>query len=193
MGKVIVDITMSLDGFVTGPNDGPGNGLGDGGQVLHDWAKEGRTDADNLLLFEEPMQTLGSCVLGRRTFDIAEAAWGDTPPFGPGEVFVLTHLSHKTLTRGATTFVFVTDGIESALKQSQAAAGEKNVSLMGANISQQYLQAGLVDEMEIHVANVLLGAGRPLFANIGDKPIKLERMRVIPTPAVTHLRYHVVK
>jgi dihydrofolate reductase len=79
------------------------------------------------------------------------------------------------------------------LKQAQKAAGDKDVSLMGANISQQYLQAGLVDELEIHVTNVLLGAGRPLFANIGDKPIKLERMRVIPTPAVTHLRYRVIR
>ena len=188
MGKVIVDITMSLDGFVTGPNDGKGNGLGDGGEVLHEWTNDGRTDADNLLLFEEPMQTLGSCVLGRRTFDIAEEAWGDNPPFGPGQVFVLTHRPHETLTRGATTFIFVTDGMENALKQAQAAAGDKNVSLMGANISQQYLKSGLVDEMEIHVANVLLGAGRPLFASIGDQQIKLERMRVVATPAVTHLR-----
>jgi dihydrofolate reductase len=192
MGKVIVDITMSLDGFVTGPNDGPGNGLGDGGRVLHEWVFEGRTEADNLLLFEEPMQTLGSYVLGRRTFDIAEKAWGDNPPFGATQVFVLTHRPHETLTRGATTFVFVTDGIESALKKALSAAGAKNVSLMGANISQQYLKAGLVDEMELHIANVLLGAGRPLFANIGDKQIRLERIRVIATPAVTHLRYRVI-
>jgi dihydrofolate reductase len=193
MGNVLVDITMSLDGFVTGPNDGPGNGLGDGGRVLHEWVFEGRTDADAQLLFEEPMQTMGSCVLGRRTFEIAEEAWGDNPPFGPAQVFVLTHRPHETLNRGATTFIFVTDGMEYALKQAQAAAGDKKVGLMGANISQQYLKAGFVDEMQIHVANVLLGAGRPLFANIGDKPIKLERTRVIATPAVTHLQYRIVK
>src|ERR1041385_7644749 len=97
MGKVIVDITMSLDGFVTGPNDGPDNGLGDGGRILHEWVFEGRTKEDEKLLFEEPMQTLGSCVLGRRTFDIAEGAWGDNPPFGPSQVFVLTHRPHETL------------------------------------------------------------------------------------------------
>jgi dihydrofolate reductase len=193
MGNVLIDITMSLDGFVTGPNDGPGNGLGDGGRVLHEWVFDGRTEADTPLLEEEPMQTMGSCILGRRTFDIAEGAWGDTPPFGPSQVFVLTHRPHVTLVRGATTFIFVTDGMESALQQAQAAAGEKGVGLMGANISQQYLKAGLVDEMQIHVANVLLGAGRPLFANIGDTPIKLERMRVIATPAVTHLKYRVAK
>ncbi len=193
MRKVVIDITMSLDGFVTGPNDGPDNGLGDGGRVLHEWVFDGRTDADAELLFEEPMKTLGSCVLGRRTFDIAEEAWGDNPPFGPAQVFVLTHRPHETLHRGPTTFIFVTEGTESALKQAQVVAGDKDVSLMGANVSQQFLKAGLVDEMQIHVANVLLGAGRPLFANIGDKQIKLERTRVIATPSVTHLRYRVVK
>lgn len=191
MGKVIVDITMSLDGFVTGPNDGPGNGLGDGGRILHEWAFN-PTDDDKRLLVDEPVPTLGSCVLGRRTFDIAEGAWGDNPPFGAAPVFVLTHRPHETLKRGATTFIFVTDGMESALKQAQAAAGDLGVTLMGANISQQYLKAGLVDEMEIHIANVLLGAGRSLFANIGVQ-IKLERIRVIPTPAATHIRYRVVK
>lgn len=193
MGKVIVDITMSLDGYVTGPNDNRENGLGDGGMVLHEWVFEGRTEADEKLLFEEPMQTLGSCILGRRTFDIANEAWGDNTPFGPSKVFVLTHRPHETLQRGPTTFIFVTDGMESALQQAKAAAGDKAVGLMGANVSQQYLKAGQVDEMQIHVANVLLGAGRPLFANIGDKQIKLERTRVIATPAVTHLRYSVVK
>ncbi len=191
MGKVIIDITMSLDGFVTGPNDGPGNGLGDGGRVLHEWVFEGRTADDERLLVEEPMQTLGSCVLGRRTFDIAEGAWGDEPPFF-GQVFVLTHRPHETLTRGSATFIFVTDGMQSALQQARAAAGDRDVALMGASVSQQYLKAGLVDELEIHVANVLLGAGRPLFANIGDRQVKLERIRVIATPAVTHLRYRVV-
>lgn len=192
MGKVIIDITMSLDGFVTAPNDGPGNGLGDNGRILHEWAINPTAD-DMLLLAEEPMQTLGSCVLGRRTFDIAEGAWGDEPPFGTSTVFVLTHRPHETLQRGMTTFVFVTDGMESALKQAQESAAGKNVSLMGANVSQQYLKAGLVDEMEIHVANLLLGGGRPLFVNIGDEQIKLERIRVIPTPAATHIRYRVVK
>jgi dihydrofolate reductase len=192
MGKVIIDITMSLDGFVTGPNDGPGNGLGDDGLILHDWARGRRTEADNQLL-QDPEGTLGGCVLGRRTFDIAESAWGDNPPFGPHKVFVLTHRPHEPLQRGETTFVFVTDGMESALQQAQDAANGKDVCLMGADVSQQYLRAGLVDEMEIHVANVLLCAGRPLFANIGDKQIKLERIRAIPTPAATHLRYRIVK
>lgn len=191
VGNVIIDLTMSLDGYVTGLNDGPGNGLGDGGMVLHEWAFN-PTD-DDMQLLTDPQGTLGSCVLGRRTFDIAEGAWGDEPPFGESEVFVLTHRPHETLQRGATTFIFVTDGLESALEKAQASAAGRDVVLMGANVSQQYLKAGLVDEMEIHVANVLLGAGRPLFANIGAELIKLERIRVIPTPAATHIRYRVVK
>ncbi|MBN8618964.1 MAG: dihydrofolate reductase family protein [Anaerolineae bacterium] len=193
MSKVIIDITMSLDGFITGPNDGPGNGLGDGGRVLHDWVFDGRTAADEQFLSGEALQSLGACILGRRTFDIAENAWGDHPPFGVAPVFVLTHRPHPTLVRGATTFTFVTTGIMSALDQARAAAGHKDVNLMGANVSQQFLRAGLVDEMEIHVANVLLGAGRSLFVNVADHPLKLERIRVIATPAVTHLRYRVLR
>jgi len=191
MGKVVVDITMSLDGFVTAPNDGPGNGLGDGGMVLHAWARESRTDADMKFLDTEAIKNIGATVLGRRTFDIAEAAWGNQPPF-VGQVFVLTHRPYETLRRGPATFVFVTDGLESAHEQAQAAAGNKVVNLMGANISQQYLSAGLVDEIQLHIANIVLGRGRPLFANI-NRPIQLERIQVVPTPAATHLRYRVVK
>ncbi len=191
MGKVIVDITMSLDGFVTGPNDGPDNGLGDGGRILHDWVFAGRTDADTQLL-EEPAETIGSMVLGRRTFDIAEQAWGENPPMA-GQVFVLTHRPHEPLNRGPATFIFVTDGPIEALSQARAAAGVRDVALMGANVSQQYLKAGLVDEMQIHVANVLMGAGRPLFADVGEQPVKLERLRAILTPAATHLRYRVIR
>jgi dihydrofolate reductase len=191
MGKVIIDITMSLDGFVTAPNDGPGNGLGDNGRILHEWAIN-PTEDDMKLLVDDP-QTLGSGILGRRTFDIAEEAWGENPPFGPGNIYVLTHRPHETLQRGPTTFVFVTEGMEKALELAQADSGDRAVGLMGADVSQQYLKAGLVDEMEIHIANVILGAGRPLFANIGDDQIRLERIRVIPTPAATHVRYRVVK
>ncbi len=193
MRKVIVDITMSLDGFVTAPNDVPGNGLGDGGEVLHEWAFDRRTGADTQVL-DDATHTQGSCILGRRTFDNSIVEWGDDPPFKPGQqVFVLTHRPHETLTRSQVTFVFVTDGTERALAQAQSAAGDKDVYLMGASVSQQYLQAGQVDEMEIHLANVLLGAGRPLFANTGDQQIKLERISAVATPAVTHLRYRVLK
>src|SRR5215216_3532940 len=133
MGKVIIDITMSLDGFVTAPNDGPGNGLGDGGRVLHEWAFN-PTEDDKKFLTDDPADPFGSGILGRRTFDIAGDAWGDNPPFGPGEIFVLTHRPHDTLQRGATTFVFVTDGMEDAMRRAQASANGLNVGLMGASV-----------------------------------------------------------
>ncbi|MEQ8676165.1 MAG: dihydrofolate reductase family protein [Aggregatilineales bacterium] len=193
MSKVIIDITMSLDGYVTAPNDGMGNGLGDGGIILHDWVFDAKTPDDEKFLSGDAIQALGACILGRRTFDIAEGVWGDNPPFGANEVFVLTHRPHETLIRGATTFIFVTDGMESALENAMASAKGKNVSLMGADVSQQYLKAGLVDEIQLHVANILLGGGRPLFANIGAEFIKLERLQVVPTPSTTHIRYQVVK
>lgn len=137
MGKVIIDITMSLDGFVAGPNDGPGNGLGDGDEVLHEWVFEGHTEADSQFLKGKAVENLGACILGRRTFDIAEEAWGDNPPFF-GKVFVLTHRPHETITRGEATFIFTTDDLESVLQQAQAAADGKDVVLMGADVSQQW-------------------------------------------------------
>lgn len=191
MGKVIIDITMSLDGYIAGPNDGPGNGLGDDGMILHQWVFEGTEDDAKFL--EDTGGVLGACILGRRTFDIAEGAWGENPPFGKAQVFVITHRPHETLQRGDTTFIFATEGMEKTLELAQSAADGKAVALMGADVSQQYLKAGLVDEMRIHVANVLMGAGRPLFANIGDEQIKLERIDAVPTPHATHLTYRVVK
>lgn len=190
MGKIIIDITTSVDGFVTGPNDGPDNGLGDGGEALHEWVFQG--SADDKLFLEDP-GTLGACILGRRTFDIANDAWGDNPPFGEGTVFVLTHRAHETLKRGPVTFVFVTEGMESALQQARAVAGDRDIMLMGANVSQQFLKAGLVDEIQLHVANMLLGAGRLLFDHIGHHVVRLERMQVVPTLTATHIRYRVLR
>jgi dihydrofolate reductase len=191
MGKVIVDITMSLDGFVTGPNDGPGNGLGDGGRILHDWVFSRRTEADRRFL-EPPEGAIGSGILGRRTFDIAEGAWGEHPPM-TGRVYILTHRPHETLTRGPTTFVFATDSPADVLARARKDAGVKDIMLMGPSISQQYLKLGLVDEIEIHLANVLMSAGRPLFADIGAEPISLECVEAVRTPAATHLRYRVIR
>lgn len=189
MRKVIIDITMSLDGYIAAPNDGPDNGLGDDGMVLHDWVFQG-TDDDKKFL-EDP-GTIGAGILGRRTFDIAEGAWGDNPPFA-GSVFIPTHRPHEPITRGVATFIFVTDGIESALEQARVVADGKDIVLMGANVSQQYLKAGQVDEMQLHIANILLGAGRPLFADIGDDQIKLERIQIVPTPLATHIRYRIIR
>jgi dihydrofolate reductase len=201
MGTTFVDITASLDGYVAGPNDGLGRGLGDGGECLHDWIMGGpwtyaggasfqARPADQELL-DESLARLGAVVMGRRVFDVVDG-WGDDPPFRV-PVYVLTHRAQGTRIRGATTFRFVTDGIDSALEQARADAGTKDVSIMGgANVIQQYLQAGLVDEMTVHVAPVLLGAGTRLFDNIGGAKIALEPTRVRQSPFATHLSYRVL-
>jgi dihydrofolate reductase len=218
MAKLTFDISMSLDGFIAGPNMGPEKGLGEGGDRLHQWAfglksfrephgmSGGETNADSEVL-EEALSSPGAVVMGRRMFGGGEGTWGDKawgdepwegwwgdePPYHM-PVFVLTHHARGTLTKGETTFTFVTDGIESALEQARAAAGDRDVTVGGgANVVQQYLTAGLVDEFQIHVAPVLLGRGVRLFDELGTEKIELECTRAIQSPAVTHLRYRVVK
>jgi len=202
MGKVTADISMSLDGFIAGPNDRPGNGLGDGGERLHQWVTDlaswrephglsgGETNRDSEIL-EEAFKNVGAIVLGRRMFDNAEG-WGDEPPFHV-PVFVLTHEGREKLVKeGGTTFTFVTDGIESALAQARAAAGDKDVAIGGgANTIQQFIAAGLLDEIQIHLVPVLLGDGIRLFERPGGEPIELEGTRVVASPDVTHLRFDV--
>ena len=200
MGKVTADISMSLDGFIAGPNDVPGNGMGEGGERLHEWVYDlaswrephglsgGETNRDSEIL-EEASQNVGAIVLGRRMFDNAEE-WGDEPPFHM-PVFVLTHEAREKLDKkGGTTFTFVTDGIESALAQARAAAGDKDVAVGGgANTIQQFMAAGLLDELQIHLVPVLLGDGIRLFDNLGAAAIELEGTRVVASPDVTHLRF----
>ena len=204
MGKVLVDITTSLDGFVAGRDDGPELPLGEGGERLHEWVfglaswrephglEGGETNRDSEIL-EEAMGNLGAVVVGRRMFDNA-GGWGDNPPFHV-PVFVLTHEAREQEAKeGGTTFTFVTEGVETAIDQAQTAAGDKDVSIGGgADVAQQYLKAGLLDEVEIHLTPVLLGSGTPLFDNLGPEPPELECTRVIEAPGVTHLRYRVVK
>jgi len=203
MAKVFVDITTSLDGFIAGPNDGPEQPLGAGGERLHEWVyglaswrephglAGGEASRDSEIL-GEALERTGAVVLGRRMFENANG-WGDEPPFHVS-VFVLTHEARETLTKkGGTTFTFVTDGIESALEQAKETVGDKDVSVAGgANTIQQYLSAGLVDEMQIHVAPLLLGGGIRLFDNLGAEQIEVEGTRVVESPAVTHLRFRVV-
>jgi dihydrofolate reductase len=215
MGKLTFEITMSVDGFITGPNPGPEHGLGIGGEQLHEWVfglrswrephgrSGGETGPDDDLL-RESFASNGAIIMGRRMFSSgsgpweddpnADGWWGDEPPFR-APVFILTHHARETVTKqGGTTFNFVTDGIEAALEQAQAAAGEKNVGISGgANVFQQYLNAGLVDEMLLHVAPVLMGDGVRLFENLGERQAALECTQVVDSPAVTHLRYRVVR
>ena len=193
MSKVTVNISMSLDGFITGPNEGVENPLGNGGERLHDWMFDAKTDADAEVVAEVYAST-GAILMGRRMFDEGVEPWGDPPPFGM-PVFVLTHEAREPQPmQGGTTYTFVTDGIEAGLDRARAAAGGKNVGIWGgANIVRQYLKAGLVDEMQIHVAPVLLGGGVRLFEDLGPDPIELKKTRCIETPGATHFRFGVVK
>jgi dihydrofolate reductase len=215
MARVMCDISMSLDGFVAGPNQTLEHPLGDGGEQLHEWVlglaswrerhglEGGTADADSEVV-QETVERTGATVMGRRMFSggagpwqddpNADGWWGDEPPFRT-PVFVLTHHARETVTKaGGTTFTFVTDGIDVALEQARAAAGGKDVAIAGgASVVQQALEAGLLDELQIHVAPVLLGGGVRLFGDLGTEGIKLESTRVIESPGVTHLRYRVVK
>jgi dihydrofolate reductase len=191
MTRIYFDLSMSLDGFVTGPGEGVEKPLGDGGDRLHDWMFGGKSDTDAEVLAEVYART-GAIVIGKRMFDVGVEPWGDPPPFHM-PVFVITHESRAALPmKGGTTYRFVSDGLEAALRQAKSAAGEKDVGIWGgASVVRQYLAAGLLDEFEIHLVPVLLGEGVRLFEWLGSEPIELERTRTIPTPSATHLRFSV--
>ncbi len=205
MGKVTSDMSVSLDGFITGSNDSVESPLGEGGERLHEWVfdlatfrerhgREGGTTGRDDEVLAEAFDGVGAHVMGRRMFDAGEAPWGADPPFR-GPVFVVTHHARDELVKqGGTTFTFVTDGLEDAVERAKAAAGEKDVSLAGgANVVQQCLAAGLLDEIQLHVAPVLLGDGRRLFEPTSGDRIELERARVIDSEAVTHLKFRVLR
>jgi dihydrofolate reductase len=212
MGKVRFQIAVSLDGFAAGPDQTEENPLGVGGERLHDWAVEleawrsahglqgGEVNPSSQVV-EEVQANIGAHVMGRNMFgggpgswgeDPWRGWWGEDPPFHT-PVFVLTHHAREPLPMaGGTTFHFVTEGIESALEQARHAAGDKDVLLAGgANLLQQYLAAGLVDEFDLHIVPILLGSGERLLDNVGT--LELEQVRAIGGPGVTHVRYRVVK
>ena len=192
MSKVYCETSMSLDGFITGPNVRVGNGLGDGGERLHDWRFDAKTETDAKIV-EEKYASTGAVVIGKRMFDVGFEPWGDPPPFGM-PVFVVTHEEREPLPmQGGTTYTFVTDGIEAALELARAAAGDKNVGIWGgANTITQYLQAGLLDELQIHVIPILLGNGVRMFQDLSPAAIELTKTRSIDTPRATHLRFSVL-
>jgi dihydrofolate reductase len=205
------EISISLDGYVAGPNQSEENPLGEGGEQLHEWviklaawrAPHGREGGEvnaSTPLMEEGLTRSGAVIMGRNMFgggpgpwgeDPWNGWWGDEPPFH-GPVFVLTHHEREPLELTGTTFTFVTDGIESALAQAREAAGEKDVSIGGgADAGRQYLAAGLVDELQLNVAPVLLGGGARLFDGGAGAGLKLTPTLVVDTPDVAHLRYDV--
>jgi dihydrofolate reductase len=206
---------MSLDGYVAGPNQSIENPLGEGGEHLHDWlvklqsfralhgdATRGETGINDDVL-REAFENIGATIMGRNMFgpvrgpwgrDPWKGWWGDDPPFGH-PVFVLTNHPREPLRmQGGTTFFFVTDGIESALELARKAADGKDVVIGGgASVIQQYLTAGLIDQLEIHVVPLFLGAGARLFDNLDGHKVKLESIRTIAGPGVAHLKYRVLK
>jgi dihydrofolate reductase len=188
MSKVVLDISMSLDGFITGPNEGVGNPLGDDHGALHEWMFEAGTESDHEVL-DELYAASGAVLMGRRMFDVGVEPWGDPPPFGM-PVFVITHEPREPMPmQGGTTYTFVSSGIEDALVRARAAAGDKDVAIFGgAGVFQEYMQAGLVDELQIHLVPMLLGAGVHLFGQPRAEQIRLEKTRAIDTPRATHLR-----
>jgi dihydrofolate reductase len=184
---------MSLDGFITGPNVRVGNGLGDGGERLHDWMFDAKTEADAKIADERYAST-GAVVIGKWMFDVGFEPWGDPPPFRM-PVFVVTHEVRDPLPmQGGTTYTFVTDGIEAALRLARAAAGNRDVGIWGgANIIRQYLKAGLLDEMQIDLVPVLLGGGIRLFEGLDPEGIELRKTGSVETPGAAHFRFEVVK
>ena len=204
-------ITMSLDGFVAGPNQSVDNPLGIGGMRLHEWVieleawrgqhgLEGGEVNQSSPVFAEMFANSGATVMGRNMFGGHPGGWdasnpwngwwGTDPPYHH-PVFVITHYPRDPLVmEGGTTFNFVTDGIQSALEQARRAAGGKDVLVAGgASVANQYLKAGLVDEMHINLVPILLGSGERLFAGVGDDLHGLELVRTVAAPKVTHLKY----
>lgn len=190
MGRVVMAFSMSLDGFVAGPRVSVELPMGEGGERLHEWLFNESPDRGvDPEMARELSDSVGAVVLGRRTFDVGLGPWEDTPY--PVPCFVLTHQPREKLVMPSGSFTFVNEGIESALAQGKAAAGERDVILMGANTAQQYLRAGLVDEIYIQLVPLLLGAGVRLFENLGTEAIELDMTRAIKSPFVTHLRFRV--
>ena len=209
MSSVTCHISISLDGFVAGPNQSVENPIGEGGMRLHQWVfetaswrkqqgLEGGAHSVDSEVADEVVRNVGAYIMGRRMFGGGSGQWdetwtgwwGDEPPYH-APVFVLTHHSREPLPmRGGTTFTFVTEGVDSALEQARAVAGDGDVAIAGgASTVQQYLAAGLLDELYLHIVPIILGAGERLLEDVDD-PI-LEPVKVIASPAVTHVKYRI--
>ena len=190
MSTVVLDVSVSLDGFTTGPNVRETEPMGDGGERLHEWmagkGPDGEVDAG---VRRDTDATVGATIIGRRTFDLGLGPWGGTPwPGVPS--FVVTHQARQNNLLGDNGGTFVFDGLEAAARRARDAAGDKDVLVLGANVARQLLRAGLLDEVRIHVVPLLMGDGTPLFAG--------EQAELIPTGkpvagSVTHLRYRILK
>jgi dihydrofolate reductase len=196
MSKVFAQITMSLDGYATGPNVSVDNPLGDGGEQLHYWlfgdGKIEPTDIDRQVA-SEMFSNTGAFIVGKTMFDVGIGIWSEDGTFGM-PCFVITHHPKPLLRKGPTTFLFVTDGIESALRQARTAVGNKDVCILGGpNILQQYLTTNALDELRLDIAPVLLRRGTPLFNEGNNPPAEFERISLLQSPLATHIVFRTVK
>jgi dihydrofolate reductase len=194
MSKVVLYMAMSVDGFITGPDDGMEHGLGVGGERLHDWLGPGGADTGSYRQAAEPSATVfdelmdtGAVITGRRTFDHADGWAGDHHDGVP--VFVLTHAAPDGPAPGSVRYV--TDGVESCVARAKSAAGGRDILLHGAATAQECLRAGLLDEIELQLMPVLLAQGRRLFEDLPPSCVELELLRAMEGPGVLHLRYRV--
>jgi dihydrofolate reductase len=191
MGKVLMEITMSLDGFTAGPGVSAEEPMGRGGEALHEWMFAGKSATDIEAFQMTLFGGVGAVIMGRRMVDLGIGPWGEEPPYH-APCFVVTHRPAETIVKkGGTSYIFVSEGIEAAMAQAKAAAGEQDVMVNGgADVDRQYLNAGLIDEIRLHLAPILLGAGTPLFTGVRPE------LRLVPTqatnsPLATHLTYQV--
>ncbi|HEV7648970.1 MAG TPA: dihydrofolate reductase family protein [Actinophytocola sp.] len=193
MAKVMSAMSMSLDGYVTGPDDSREYPLGVGGEPLHHWLDPERNTPEDTALLGELVEGAGAIVMGRRSYDFCagDGGWGDGGPAGDVPCFVVTHRPPPA--DAAKVFTFVHDGVPSAIEQAKAVAGDKVVGLHGATTAQQALAAGLLDGILVHLIPVMMGGGVRLLDDIGGKPISLERERVLTTPLATHIQFRVVR
>jgi dihydrofolate reductase len=202
MAKVVIDLSMSLDGFIAGPGDGRQHPLGErGGERIFSWYFNGDTPYEgtmfrprgaNRRVVAEMFQQAGVMLTGRRTYEIANG-WNGTHPVNGIPIVILTHNPPLNVPKGKSQLVFVTDGIESAVTKAKALAKDKDVGIGGASVAQQALRAGLVDELYLHVAPILLGAGVRLFEHLGDEAIRLRKIRSLDAEDMSHLRFEVLR
>ena len=192
MGTIYADLSMSLDGFIAGPNVSVTNGLGDGGERLHDWMFAGKAEAEATAWEEERLASTGAFLMGRTMLDVGIAPWGDNPTFH-APVFVVTHRPAQSIAKaGGTTYTFVTGGPDAALRLARDAAGDRDICVSGgAAIVRQYLEAGVIDELRLHVVPILLGDGVRLFAAGQGPSLELTATGSVDEAGVAHLRCRV--
>lgn len=192
MGRIIVDVSVSLDGFMAGPNVSTAYPMGERGDQLHRWLFSAGPNGTDSKVVKALLDGIGAAVLGRRTFDIGFDEWDQQTPF-PAPTFVVTHRAKDPLLTSTGTFTFVTQGAAAAVEQAGVAAGEKNVAVMGGELTQELMRLGLIDELHIHMIPLLLGEGLRLFDNLDRKQIELELVETTPSVEVTHLVYRLPK